>query len=472
MSEHRRSGNRRHHTAPAADPLQASGRKAAAGTGSRTHADDSININAGTGTDSDREARRRRREARRSASAEDVSISRFSAAGSSGEGSAAAHSHASDESRSAVRTSPVKASKASGNHTEQTAAAPKKQHGSVLPLILCAVICIVAGFAAGRTLELSSVPVIGTFLSAGATGTGSGKNTGSDGSVLPDSASEEASDSDDPLVTLRESLTDGRSVLSTLRTLYPDYLIIAKDNRYNFFRINNELAKHSYNTEQVSVLPSGEYQYVDAEGNTISHKGIDVSSHQGDIDWEKVKADGVEFAIIRALYRGYESGKLVEDKEFEANIEGAAANGINTGVYVFTQSINEDEIREEAEALFALLEPYDFKGPVVIDIENAANGEGRMDKLPVKERTELTALFCELVKEKGFTPVIYFNIESALSMVELPLLEDYEKWFAGYNADFYYPYSYKLWQYSDTGAVDGIDGNVDLDLYVDGDFGW
>ena len=262
---------------------------------------------------------------------------------------------------------------------------------------------------------------------------------------------------------IRDSLSEGKSVLSTLRKAYTDDLVMYKDGKYVFMPIDSGLKKHSFVSDNVTVLPSGEWQY--AEGDkVISHKGIDVSSHQGVIDWAKVAADGVEHAFIRAMYRGYGSGKLVEDTSFKANVDGALSNGIKTGVYVFTQAVTRQEVEEEVEMLKGLLEPYTLEGPVVVDVEQTAEGTGRMDALDAATRTELVKYFCELVEQAGYHPMIYCNIETALLMLDIRELEDYEKWFDTYNKDFYYPYRYTVWQYTDKGHVDGIEGNVDLDL--------
>lgn len=100
-----------------------------------------------------------------------------------------------------------------------------------------------------------------------------------------------------------------------------------------------------------------------------------------------------------------------------------------------------------------------------MDIEIANNGEGRADTLSVEERTALAKLFTEKVREAGYEPALYYNYETALLLLDINELEDSEKWYASYTEDFYYPYYYKYWQYSESGKVSGIEGNVDLDLW-------
>ena len=262
---------------------------------------------------------------------------------------------------------------------------------------------------------------------------------------------------------IRESLEEGNSMVDTLRPYYPDWIVLVADGRYHFVPISDTLEHHSFKEEQLVVLEDGELQYQE-NGEVISHKGIDVSTFQGDIDWEKVAADGVEFAFIRTVFRGYGSGKLVEDETFEKNIEGAIGAGIKVGVYVFSQAINEAEIREEANLVLEKIAPYKITCPVVFDVEKIAGADGRMNHLTVEERTHLTGLFCETIESAGYQPMIYHNMEMAALMLDLEQLQDYDKWFAYYNSNFYYPYTYKVWQYSEKGKVDGISTEVDLDI--------
>ena len=128
----------------------------------------------------------------------------------------------------------------------------------------------------------------------------------------------------------------------------------------------------------------GELDYIDE--NITTRKGIDVSKFQGDINWNKVKNDGVEFAIIRVGYRGYETGKIVEDEKYKDNIEGCNEVGIDAGVYFFTEAKTEAEGREEAEFVIDLIKDYDIKMPVVIDVEESANtSKSRTRKLTPEE---------------------------------------------------------------------------------------
>lgn len=276
-------------------------------------------------------------------------------------------------------------------------------------------------------------------------------------------AASQVTEEEERLEGIMKAFENGESTLATLRKYYPDYLVLRKNGNYQFAQRDDTLKTHSFDSSKVRKNTDGTWGYVD--GNLKVQKGMDVSSHQGEIDWEKVAKTNVEFVMIRAVYRGYESGKLLEDEQFRSNIEGASANGIKTGAYIFTQAINKAEVDEEVGMLKALLGAYEPEMPVVVDIEDIAGSTERIEQLSKQELTELTKYYVKCIEEAGYTPMLYLNIDSAVNMIELSEFEDVRKWFAVYDSDFYYPYAYSLWQYKDTGSVDGIEGNVDLDLY-------
>ncbi|MCM1046454.1 MAG: hypothetical protein NC417_13190 [Candidatus Gastranaerophilales bacterium] len=265
------------------------------------------------------------------------------------------------------------------------------------------------------------------------------------------------------LGSLRASLEEGNTMVESLRPLYPNEIVLVSDGAFHFVPIRDDLTHNSYLQEQLEILESGEYQYLE-DGQVISHKGIDVSEHQGVIDWTQVAGDGVEFAFIRANYRGYGTGKLVEDKNFAQNVSGATAAGVKVGVYVFTQAITADEVQEEADLVLSQIAPYTIECPIVIDIEKTGDSSGRMNQLSLEERTALVLQFCQIIENAGYQVMIYHNTEMGALMLDLEPFEGYDKWFASYSDQMFYPYAYKVWQYSSTGSVNGIKGNVDLNI--------
>lgn len=262
---------------------------------------------------------------------------------------------------------------------------------------------------------------------------------------------------------IQSGLESGQTYVETLRPYYPDDLLVVSNGKFNFVPIQENLKMNDHTEENLNILETGEYQYV-KDGQVISHKGIDVSKHQGEIDWQQVAEDGVEFAFIRVGLRGYGSGKLVEDEYFEQNVQGALSAGIKVGVYIYSQAINEEELLEEANLVLEKIAPYKIECPVVFDVEKVSGSNGRMNALSLEERTNLTLLFCQTIENAGYKPMIYHNMEMGALMLDLETLEDYDKWFAYYNPDFYYPYEYKIWQYSHKGSVKGIQGEVDLNI--------
>ena len=194
--------------------------------------------------------------------------------------------------------------------------------------------------------------------------------------------------------------------------------------------------------------------------------GIDVSAHQGIIDWNRVKADGVDFAIIRAGYRGYSVGNLVADSNFGMNIRNALAAGIEVGVYVFSQAVNETEALEEADFVLDAIRGYPVTLPVVFDWEIVNSENGRTRGVSTQQLMACTKAFCLRVQRAGYAPMVYFNADWGYLNFDLSQITQYDFWLAQYKEqpDFYY--NFKYWQYTSKGSVDGISGNVDLDVIL------
>lgn len=263
---------------------------------------------------------------------------------------------------------------------------------------------------------------------------------------------------------IKDRLSAGEdTTVEVLRPYYPDDIVAVSNGKFYFVPINRELKLNTYSDENLNILESGEYQYMDGS-QVVSHKGIDVSRFQGNIDWNAVAQDGVEFAFIRVANRGYGTGKLVTDEKFDDNLKGAVAAGIHVGVYIYSQAVNEDEAREEANFVIDKLKAHGVDCPIVFDVEKTADPTGRMNQLSVEERTNLTLLFCQTVEQAGYKPMIYHNLEMGAVLIDIETLEGYDKWFAYYNDDMYYPYEYKIWQYSDKGKVNGINTDVDMNI--------
>lgn len=265
------------------------------------------------------------------------------------------------------------------------------------------------------------------------------------------------------LTGLMENLIATGSSITSLRPFYPDKVIVVSQGQFNFVDINKDLRLTDLDPNGFSTNVDGIMEY-SVNGEVVSRKGIDVSSYQGVINWPMVAADGVEFAIIRVTLRGYGTGRLVEDETFDYNFQGAAAAGIHPAAYVFSQAITEEEAIEEAQSAIDKLAPYGTGYPIIIDVERISGGEGRMDDLTPSERTDMILKFCEVVSGAGYKPYIYYNTEMSILYVDIARLENIPKWYASYSSDFFYPYDIDILQYSATGRVAGITGDVDMDI--------
>ena len=190
--------------------------------------------------------------------------------------------------------------------------------------------------------------------------------------------------------------------------------------------------------------------------------GIDVSFYQGVIDWEAVAADGIEFAMIRCGYRGSETGEMVVDEQFENNIQGALDAGLDVGVYFFSQSTGAIEAAEEANFVLNLIDGYNITMPVAFDWEPLEGS--RAEDIDRSELTASAVVFCEMVKDAGYTPCVYLYRYTGYYEYMMERLADYELWVGALGTwpDFYY--EHLLWQFSMTGRVNGIDADVDLDM--------
>lgn len=263
---------------------------------------------------------------------------------------------------------------------------------------------------------------------------------------------------------LKTSVSGGTAIVEVLRGLFPEDVVVYADGGYNFFPVLENLKKHNYVYDNFIQQESGEIIYTDDSQTVLSYKGIDVSRHQEKIDWKKVAGDDISYAFIRAGYRGSTEGKLVEDEYFKDNIEGALDNDIQVGVYFYTQAVTEQEAEEEAEFVIDLIKRYDVTYPVVFDIEEVNSSSARTAQMTKEDYTKAAIAFCEKIKEAGYTPMIYGNLKSFMIMLDLEQLEDYEKWFAFYDTPVYFPYEFSIWQYSSKGSVNGIKGDVDLNI--------
>jgi len=227
--------------------------------------------------------------------------------------------------------------------------------------------------------------------------------------------------------------------------------------------IDERLMQNTYDFESNLIREDEMLKYYE-DNKLLSFFGVDVSKYSGEIDWKKVRAEGVQFAMIRVGVRGYGTGQMILDENFVKNIEGAISNDIKVGVYFFSQAISMTEAVEEANFVVAAISKYKITYPVVCDLEEIENDVARTDTLTTTEVTQYAKEFCDTVKAYGYHPMIYAEKDYLIERLDLSKLSSYDIWLAQESERPNYPYMFTLWQYSKVGVIDGIAGDVDLNL--------
>ena len=192
--------------------------------------------------------------------------------------------------------------------------------------------------------------------------------------------------------------------------------------------------------------------------------GIDVSSHQGWIDWQAVAGSDVDYAMLRAGYRGYTDGETNQDEYFQYNLESAAAAGLDVGVYYFSQALTEEEAVEEANHVLDLVSGYSLAYPIYFDWETVEDESARTATISGSELTRCALAFCSTIENAGYDAGVYFNLSTAVQLYQLYDLQEYDFWLAEYQDIPSYPFAIDMWQYTNSGTVPGISVPVDLNL--------
>lgn len=230
-------------------------------------------------------------------------------------------------------------------------------------------------------------------------------------------------------------------------------------------KTEEEIDREAEDTEVAEAVSDADRTEIQGFMQTASGSriGIDVSGWNGEIDWDRVKNAGVQYAIVRAGYRGSVTGSLVEDSSFAANMKGAAASKMPVGVYFFTQAVNEVEAVEEASMVLQLIREYSLEYPVFIDTEGAG-GNGRADGLDPQTRTQVCEAFCRTIENAGYQAGVYGSRNWYNNNLLMDRLQNYRIWLAEYRSVPLYQGYYDMWQYTSRGKVDGIEGNVDMSV--------
>ena len=234
-----------------------------------------------------------------------------------------------------------------------------------------------------------------------------------------------------------------------------------------YYKVAAGVRRDDYDFENDFYTPEGEqYKYYCPNGEKSSKVAIDVSTYQTDVDWEEVKNSGVDVVIVRSGFRGYgEEGKLVEDSQFKNHIEGALAAGLECGVYFFTEAVSYEEGAEEARYVLEQIKDYNITQPIVVDTEKINQEDVRANNIDNETRTRALLGFCETIEAAGRTPMIYASTAWFCQAMDIAKLGKYEFWLAAYGTP-QFPYHVEGWQYDPEGSVPGIEGNVDLNVWL------
>lgn len=192
--------------------------------------------------------------------------------------------------------------------------------------------------------------------------------------------------------------------------------------------------------------------------------GVDVSAHQGEVDWVQVADAGMEFAMVRIGYRGYTSGGIYGDEYAHANLTGAKAAGLKVGVYFYSQAVSPTEAALEAAYCISFLKDYEIDLPVVFDWEYV-DSDARTGSIDSQTLMACAKTFCDAIADAGYEPMVYFNPTLAESLLDLEALVEYPWWLAMYSDHMTWPYNLEMWQYTANGNVPGISGDADINLW-------
>lgn len=236
------------------------------------------------------------------------------------------------------------------------------------------------------------------------------------------------------------------------------------DGTQEWVLISPYLTKNTYDFTKIEEKADLK-RYME-NGKKVSYVGADISKQTGNVNFSGLKAAGIDYVMIRLGGRGYETGQITLDENFQKNMEGAIEAGLDIGVYFYSQAISQDEAIQEASIVIQNLEPYraHIKYPVAFDMEFVANDDARIDGLSREDRTNIATSFLESVKAAGYVPMIYGDKEWLIKEIDLAKLQSYDIWLAQEEEMPDYPYQFAMWQYSTKVVLNGIDGNANLNI--------
>lgn len=261
---------------------------------------------------------------------------------------------------------------------------------------------------------------------------------------LPEPESVESEQEEDPS-------TDGKHTLIT-----------SSDGTEEWVEINPYLTKNNFNYSNL-VYQYPIMKFYD-EGKKVSKVGVTISSEQGDVDFNKLKKAGIDFAMIRLGYRGYGSGNLMSDELYYANVNKAMEAGMDFGVIFYSQAVTAEEVMEEAARVVEGLAGFTPAYPVAFDMEYVKNDTARVQGLSRDEKTALAKTFVDAIRPFGYKTIIYGDKEWLIRRVDLNMLIEYDFWISQVMDVPDYPYKYAMWEYTRDAQIDGVEEPVSLSI--------
>ncbi len=266
-------------------------------------------------------------------------------------------------------------------------------------------------------------------------------------------------ESEEEVRKLFQSVLEQKGSLSAIRELFPEDIIVSSDGEYHFYPIDENIEHNNAYGKNFETNENGFLLY---NGNDFSYEtGVLVSRYQGEIDFEKVAQSGISFVMIRAGLRGNAEGTLLEDDYFEENISAATDAGLKVGIYFESTAINPEEAEEEAQFVLDLIDPFEISYPVAILIETPGEDD-RNASLSRADYTAIANAFCNKIEEGGQSSMVYGDAVTFTEILSEDFVNNSSTWISIIGDKMYYPYKIDLWEYTDSGIVDGISGKVSL----------
>lgn len=262
---------------------------------------------------------------------------------------------------------------------------------------------------------------------------------------------EEAQPTESPTPTPSHEPTDEELAADGMHTQ-----VTYRDGTTKWVEISKKIPLFNYDFTNLKITNGQMEYFVDGEKN--SWLGVDLSKSSGNVDFEALHNNGVDFVMLRLGSRGYETGLLTLDESFETNVAKAQGAGLEIGVTFFSQALDVEEAAEEAEFVIQNLTSYKISYPIAFDMEYIANDKARIDILDEDQKTQVAEAFLRAVEKEGYRGILYGNKSWLLGeLVPDKLLRDYDVWLLDSSPVPDYPYQFKMWKYAVNQDIPGIE---------------